>query len=259
MALNLCILGNSHMAAFKLAWEAIKKDHPDVSITFFGGIKGVVNRLHVEDGAIVADNDRIRESLLWTSGGLDRITGDYDAFLLIGMGLSYERLVRMLKSHRLPSMIKTLKHGIQAISETYLQAATEDFYSASGAVQNVERVRAITSAPVFYIPCPLFSERALDDASYAYWHFAKGGDHMLNVYNSMLDRLRERCTVVPQPEETVVDGIFTKGEYCVGAVRLENGLDRLHDVRDYRHMNAEFGEISLRDALAIIRKALADG
>ena len=258
MSLNLCILGNSHMAAFKLAWEAIKQDYPDVRITFFGGIKGVVSRLHVEDGAIVPDNGRIRESLLWTSGGLDRITGDYDAFLLIGMGLSYERLVHMFKNHRLPDMIETLKHSVQPISEAYLRAASEDFYSASGAVQNVEHVHAITSAPVFYIPCPLVSERALDDASYAYWRFVKGRDYMMNVYNSMLDRLRERCTVVPQPEETVVDGIFTKGKYCVGAVRLEKGLDRAHDVRDYVHMNAEFGEISLRDALAIIRKALPD-
>jgi hypothetical protein len=40
MTRRLCLIGNSHLAAFKMGWEAVRADHPEADVTFFVEAKG---------------------------------------------------------------------------------------------------------------------------------------------------------------------------------------------------------------------------
>src|ERR1700748_2002214 len=88
---SICVIGNSHTAAFKQAWDNRAPAVADgVSLTFFAARSQYLDTLVYEPGAFVSRDPELSERLRLTSGGKDRIDlADYDAFVLIGMGYRF--------------------------------------------------------------------------------------------------------------------------------------------------------------------------
>lgn len=249
--MRIAVIGNSHLAAFKLGWAAIENRHSQ-QLTFFGALGGTMNRTQLIDGALTPHSAAGRREFAWTSGGPDRVSGDYDAYILTGLQYSYPHIVHLFRRHRSPAFAEPNgRHGI--VSDSFLREGAAQFLQESAAIHNINLLRQLTKAPILFAPCPFMAHGLLaDDAYNHYWDRSDVREWSYEVYRKSTDDLRGICTVFEQPEETIVDKYFTKDQYSRGSVRLEEGNIRAHGERDFRHMNPTFGALCLDEMLSTL-------
>ena len=85
---KVCAIGNSHAAAYHLAWKHRLKDTlPHVSMTFFAAQSLKLRKLAHEDGALVAHDGELADTFRQRADGKSRIEiAEYDAFVALGLG-----------------------------------------------------------------------------------------------------------------------------------------------------------------------------
>lgn len=256
MSFAIGVVGNSHIAAYKLGWERLKDGHPGIDLTFFGATGRKMGALRVQDGALVPGTEQLKASLKWTSGGQDRIRGGFDAYLVVGMGFSFPLAMRILRTHRPPSLFCPYADR-QLISEECLRQATRGLLMQSIAVRTLRKLRTITDAPIVYVPNPYPTKLVLASPEAGYWGCVPVRQQVFRWYRETLEELGTTCRVMEQPESTIEDGMFTRELFSVGSVRLTQDLDERHPDDDYGHMNGEFGACVLErifdDNLALFR------
>lgn len=225
--MKICVIGNSHVGALKLAWDELRLDYPGKEFTFFACGGSGMKEMVVSNGRFIAGNVRLKRRLEYTSGGVGEVVPeDYDLFLVYGLGLA------------LTPFDETAFYSL-AVKE----AARKDRLEKSLNFRVCELLRTITNKPVFIAHNP-FPSQAL-----------KKGKRV------SIDKVREevswckkflecRASFVSQPEVTIVDGFYTKQEYSKGSRKLETG-DKddgdLHPEDDFTHMNVEYGKVWVRD------------
>lgn len=248
---NIGVVGNSHIASFSLGWDRLKDEFPSIALTFFGGIKGTISKLQVDRDMLVPTTPRAREALVWTSGGLDHIPGNMDAYLVVGMRFSFPHVLEFVRKHRTLD-IYDADENHHLVSESFLRAGLDDMVFANGsAAVMIGQLRQITEAPITLIPAPYMTTEVLTDPPYAkFWGQETLRLFAWRIYRDEIERTRKTIAVVEQPASTVIDDMFTRPEYRRGAIRLVEGLSTEHKERDYRHMNANFGAVCLGQILA---------
>lgn len=254
--MRIGVIGNSHLAAFKLGWEVVKSDYPSIELTFFGSPATSMRLLTVENGAIRPKNEMVAENLRWTSGGLDYISSAFDAYICVGMGFSFVHLVTLLRAHRLSCDYDPENEDQQLISEGFLQRAMEGTLWKSDAAQVIQQVKQISKEPIYYAPNPFGSAEVLQSPEYDYFALEKTRNRAFDFYRKSLQEMPPKwgVTVFPQPEETVVERMFTKPEYSKGSIKLKRGMKSAHKGDDFFHMNSDFGVVSLREILNVISR-----
>lgn len=248
MSQRIALIGNSHAAAFKAGWDAIAGDYPDVELVFFASPASSMRLLKVENGAIVPRREDIQKAFVWTSGGLDRIPGDMDAYILVGMSFSFPHLVALMSAHRPPDAYEP-DGDHQLVSEVVFEAAMNGVLRGSGASANIDRVRAISAAPIYYAPNPYSAETVLNNEAYAYWRKEATCERIFGFYRKAVDELREKCVVIEQPADTVTKRYFTLAEHARNAPKLREGAPANYADDDHGHMNGAFGARHLRAIL----------
>jgi hypothetical protein len=246
------VIGNSHLAAFKLGWELQKAKCPDFSMTFFGSPTTSLRFLKVANGGLWPTDALVTSNLKWTSEGLDHIPGDLDAYICVGMGFSFVHLIALMQSHRIYRDYEKNDEGQQLISEAFLRSAMESTLKNSVAIRLMRLVREVTSAPIYYSPNPYGSVSVLDSSQHTYFRLEKTRAEIFAYYKRSLAELLGPLTVIPfeQPSETIVGEMFTKEIFSKGSVKLKQGMRSIHGDDDHFHMNADFGRLSLQEILA---------
>lgn len=246
--MRLAVLGNSHLAAVRRGWDLVRDDY-DADLTFFASTAGTMRQLKVAGGALVAATPKVRKSLRWTSGGLDRIEGDYDAYVLVGMGVSYQHLMAILATHRTVELSDGGDH--QLISEACLDTALEETVQRSVAMTVARRLKKITDAPLVCCPNPLPSTEVLLREGYEQRRLNGARERVWPFYRHALSAIvGPRCRVVEQPPETLAEHDLTKPEFTRDAVELKEGWGQMPPNRDFWHMNADYGALLLREVFA---------
>lgn len=249
MKLRIGLLGNSHLAAFRLGWNEISHEYPDLDLIFFGAIKGLMTKFAVQNGQMVPTVDRAKESIAATSNGMTFIPGNFDAYLIVGLGYGLERLLINFRRHRPPRFNDAARYNL--ISEDFAIAGMQDYLANCQSMEVVGLLRQITSSPIYIVPSPYFSHDVLTDSGFVSWC----GDVPLrnwvfDFYKSSVEDLSVRFPVIEQPQSTIVDSMFSKAEFCRGGVTLDQNFKNSKlTKKDYRHFNAEFGSVSLREVL----------
>lgn len=244
--MRIAIIGNSHLAAYKLGWENIKLNYPNIECVFFGSPTTSMRALKVDSNTLVPTSDLVRENISWTSGGLDRISGDFDGYVLVGMGFSFVHLMAIIKSHRPKSVFDYKANDHQLISDAFFMSVMKATLHNSTGLNLVDKIKNITLAPLVYAPNPYPEIAILEDASYKYYLFDDLRSKIFNFYKQSFLHLADRGAVIfNQPEITTVDEMFTRHEYSQGSIKLKVGMASKHNDNDYFHMNADFGQLSL--------------
>ncbi|MGE0742041.1 MAG: hypothetical protein AB7O98_11925 [Hyphomonadaceae bacterium] len=257
--MRVALIGNSHAAAYKAAWDEIGGDYAGLDVVFFASPASSMRLMTVENGAIVPKRDDIRQAFSWTSGGLDRIPGDMDAYILVGMSFSFPHLAAILRTHR-PFDAYQAGGGHELVSNAVFEETMRQTLKRSGAAKNIDNVRAISQAPIFYTPNPYSARTVLDHPDYAYWRCEATCARIFAFYRGALAELRRTCTVVEQPAETISQPYFTIPDFARDAPKLRQGAAATYGETDHGHMNAAFGALSLRNILdnhVLKAKALA--
>ena len=88
--MRVCILGNSHVACIKVAWDELGKSHTDYCLTFCAAPGRRLDAMELSGDHLVPSNPQLRRDILTTSGGRDSIAiRDHDAFCIVGLGFRF--------------------------------------------------------------------------------------------------------------------------------------------------------------------------
>ena len=226
--MKICVLGNSHVAAIKLAYEAARPETPH-EITFFAGLGTRMATLQIADGMLVppADDHKIQFAIKTTSGGLSRIDPAlYDRFLIIGM------------SGGVHEMVETVS---RPISEGAKHCAVKDYWHAAPLAPLLQSLRKITDKPITVGVAPLLAQERQNDAGPdAYLQFL--------TLSSRLFFERFEADLMGQPLGSIVNGNATEIGYSRMSERLLAGKDGFavhHPEGENSHMNQSYGALWL--------------
>jgi hypothetical protein len=245
----VCVIGNSHSAAFAKAWtERVEPGLPGVSMTFFAASSQRLRHLVHEDGALTTHEPELAEALAAASGGKTRIEiAAYDAFLLVGLGMriTVPSLCGPFGTigHRSWGPVETL------VSEACFGAMVEAALQESQAFGLIDQIRAAGPRPALLCATPFRSD---EEASYSFRNRNRrfADDTFRGKVIAQCQQIgsalaaRHGGEFVWQDESTISMPGFTKAEFARGAHRLaESEMD------DGLHMNMDFGQIMLTRAL----------
>jgi hypothetical protein len=230
--MRICILGNSHTGALKLAWSKLTASVPQVELIFFAAPGIGFAHADLEGGHLVPRSKRLKELFAYTSGGLESVDiAAYDAFLVYGLGFSIPRA--KIDNHRYSSAV---------VSATYSDLLAKSLNWRLG-----NFVRSVTHAPIYvgHNPVPSLGEvpaalpAADKEMSWSY-------DESAGIFSRIL--AERDMLFIAQPHVTFGEDGMTKREYSFGSLKLDvggrDGSD-VHDADDIGHMNEEFGRIWL--------------
>ena len=216
---RLCILGNSHAACLKDAWDEINADHPEIKTTFFAARGNRLSGLEPDGRALSPagpDAEALAEYLRFISEGADRVAVEaYDLFLVYGLNLGFPDLARFHSSA-----------VAQALADEHIDRSVNAILTS--------RLRSLTDKPIYVAHNPMRTT----PPSY--------GDP--KPYVEVLALLQSRYTpfdalFVPQPKDTRKGESRTLERFATGSRRLDVGRGgAAHAASDNRHMNAEFGK-----------------
>ncbi len=233
--MKICVIGNSHVAVLKHAYDNLPKTAATPELTFFADRGAGVNKLEVTGRKLAppARDRSLLSAIRMTSGGHANIDPDlYDRFLLIGMAADVRQLAEMV---------------LQPISEAARNCAIGDYWSSRAVARMVAKLKAITDKPVIYGVTPLVAAaRKNNDGPAAY-------EKMIALSKQLFfDDMG--VALVAQPVETIVNGYNTALDYARGSIRLQvkkNQGFQQHKVDELHHMNPAYGALWLKRFLAM--------
>jgi len=236
---QVCVIGNSHSACIKLAWNDLKSKFPTIDLTFFAArATGIRSLQPTKDGVLVPISKRLSEALIHTSGGQSIIDlNRYDLVLLVGLTSGYPKFGYYTRAAASRAML--------------------DHIPTTLAFDMVKKIRNVSDIPIFVAHQPLRKEAAegRDDGGVPVVSLERDG---LVPYRKVIDTINEglfdalRARFLDQPAQTITNCFYTKAEYGIGAVRLDLGDGGEESDDDRAHMNARFGDIYLSTHLRAI-------
>lgn len=250
--MKICVLGNSHLAAFKLGWEQIAHGYPGVTADFFGMGRDTFKHTKLENGEIVASKPELVEKMKLFSGGKSAIpVAEYDAFVVVGLVAGMIRLLRYLPGHGIAG---EMEDRPQIVSYEMVQDTWDEYVATTPMPHLIDMLREVSDAPIVHFMRPMRSSAILDDDSARARFFQtmiESGDmpyaHDL-LARVMEPHLKGRMVNVPQPVETTVGMALTDKAFSIGSTTLRDE-DLQHDDDDVSHMNADYGAICMAQAL----------
>jgi len=224
--MKICVLGNSHVASLKNAWEStsICFDKSEVSVTFFAHRRDLMKGLVVtNDNVLKPDNAGLSQALFHTSCGLDHIDPDeYDMFFVYGCGLFINIF------------------DVKKYTSAVLKATAIDAVKNSTSLHLCTELRSVTDKPIYVGHNPLRAKyktelsSQLDDENY---------DRFIKLLQeNVFDELNAR--LLSQPVDTILGGQYTYADYVSNSKRLDIGDEKSnqrHPERNRGHMNDVFG------------------
>jgi hypothetical protein len=245
--IRLCVIGNSHLAAYKLGWDALKAASatPPVQPVFFGAPRDGMRRVKLSGGVITPTRADIGDHFRRMSGGLGEIRlADYDAFLLIGLGASVKRVMRFVRGHGWFGLSENPARTL--VPKAFVQEFLAESYATTRLVEMAAMLRPATPAPILAVAEPNWAASAKDGAGdkpdYGWKRAVEAGDGpaLGAMFEASLGAaLAPHATFVPQAAQTVEDGILSADAYNTHASRLISGEGGGSDAA---HMNGKFGQ-----------------
>ncbi|MCB1343072.1 MAG: hypothetical protein KDK24_18780 [Pseudooceanicola sp.] len=220
----ICILGNSHAAALKHGWDRIGAGFPDVDAHFFTMLGQNLGRLELTDGrlALPKGGGSFRTFPKDIGDSID--IAAYDGFILHGLGLR----------------VRPPKEG--PWSQAVRACAAADAVRDTAMWKLVSDIRSVSAAPVRVGHTPLLAADAVHD---------RGASDALREYLSVISAIiaEAPATLVPQPDETIVNGVWTDPQFNTDVTPIgrdpdeKDGQGQRHS--DNSHMNPAFGALML--------------
>jgi hypothetical protein len=229
---RICVIGNSHCACLKLAWDALSTRYPAIQLTFFAQRGVGMADLTPQGKVLVPANEQLKKAMIYTSGGLGVIDlHAYDAVMTVGYTWGYPP-------------------GQGHFSFAAVSRAMLDFTPRTLAVGMIAKIRAVSDIPIFVAHQPLRRHDGDENADADLGPYRR----LVGLLNAEL-MLPHGAALLAQPPQTIANFFYTRAEFSVGARRLDNGdgdfsEEQRADPRS--HMNARYGDIFLSTHLPTV-------
>lgn len=257
---RLCLIGNSHLAAMKLGWDQLVQVQDPVlkglSITYYGAPRDMLRGLEVRDGCLMPTNATVRDQFV-TLSGMDHLNpADHDAFLLVGLGASFKRVLRLYHACRWPGVTERVE--LPLVSPGFARSFLIEGYRGSRLLDIGQKLASITEKPIFALHEPFWAPRTSPcpgGRDFGWLNAATAGDgvRLAPLFRDALTAATApRIRLLPQPESTIEEHIMTRPEFNRDADKDISGAG---GGRDAAHMNSAFGAEIWRQYLPTIRAA----
>jgi hypothetical protein len=227
---NVFVIGNSHTACLKQAWDNVAVQYPDNTLVFFAHRGKKIADLEIDGDALIATNKSLESALEFTSGGLRQIRpDDADLILLHGLGLKVPHDPKVFYSQKVR------------------ERALLDRIETTRSFDLLQKIRTISNVPVYLNHDPLPARTAATPNGTTDAYYAN-----IDMLNSIVFE-KLHAQVLYQPADTLADSYSTLSAYSKGSSRLSIGHDNdneRHPEIDVYHMNADFGALVLRSLLS---------
>lgn len=264
---KIAIIGKSHVAALKMASEAVSADYPDCELTFFAAPGPLFQKLELDPinrvfGAVregILTNKKL--SLLRKLNKTDKIALDgFDAIVLAGLDVKENLNAQVLRrftidgtNHSKPRRRLSMPAYRAMIAEMVAEALPAPGW------RNWEGPQILAT------PAPRVAENCveLDNTIIVPPINVKSWVPLIErnltqpeIFTIYIEGLREGfaaagITFVPNPDETYGKSGLTKVEFSRGAVNFRTIRNTGMDF-DSKHMNSDFGALCLRNLLDVI-------
>jgi hypothetical protein len=231
--MKICIIGNSHIAALKLAIRRRVYADAENTFTFWGTPGDSFNKIVYADRRFTTPETAMVMEVSdkqYTSLPIDH----FDALVFHGNELCPSLIMESLRM---------FSSDLRNYSFQFLSEGLDRYLATFHAINLATMVARDFAGPVIVSPTPLLSEtpgwlnhRTFDDDEYSY------------LCSLLTNLLRKRSILfAPQPKRTITQGKYTRAKYERGAVELIDLKNK--GFRDYLHMNASYGKLVLKEVV----------
>jgi hypothetical protein len=234
--MKICVIGNSHVACLRAAWDGLEAQYSEHTLTFFAGPMLTIAELSLDEssGQLVPTSEALTESLQMTSGGAESIAlKAYDFFLLVGMGF------------HLPMIPKGYSRAVR-------EGIAKDTFGETPSARVAAMTRLGSEAPIFIVPVPLPIHA--DGSASPLTTLPPRDVAALCSSAHASSRLR----FIAQPAATLEGEWFTQAKFLKDAPRLAHTprkVGKAFGEKNLVHMNADYGAIWLNDFFAKLQPA----
>ena len=214
--MKICVIGNSHVAAIKRAWDEVSCDHPSHELYFFASPGSHLQQLELVGSDLVPKAKGLAENFAFTSGDKTKIELDiFDIFLICGLDFEIPLLDMRL-------------------SRAVLDQTCQDLFTSSlnSVICNLIRKQSKKHIYIFHNPQPARADPdpTLINNKLLYRQVTKIIAENLQIPDAM---------ILLQPDESLQDLWHTFPKFTKGSTRLLS--NQQHPEFEIRHMNKDFG------------------
>lgn len=251
---RICVIGNSHIAAIKQAWDELAPDHPGLKMSFFasGGMR--LKDLKADDGKLAPSTQYLTERFYSDTGEKAIDPSQYDVFILVALGYGLTHIIFTALDYRADSMNTGLSPYKHLVSDACFKEAATDKLDGMAVTSVLRELRSLTDKPVILLAQPLPSARKLYRCKTGQFKdIVNYGDKLMDIWLEYGRKLSKdyRIKIVYQHPVTVKERFFTRGKFS-GGVHLSEKLDdysRPAPPADMHHMNTNFGKLMIKSAM----------
>lgn len=256
----VCAMGNSHLAAAKLGWQAVADRFPAYEFEFFGFPPGtsrsIAEHFEVRDRSIVPVTDVLRRGFEMTAGKTKIDADRYSAFAFFGLGLGGpSNPVNSIYPKY--SLAEHPVAGAFLVSKACLRATIEDRLRSESTLVPLRAIRALSDAPVFWQSTPVPSARIIGDPAYA--KDAISNPAIVSLIKEIYDAKSaeigalESYRYLKQPPTTLDESGLTLDAYISNGVSFTGRAKK----DNISHGNQAYGILIVRALLSELDKALS--
>jgi hypothetical protein len=241
---RVCLIGDSHAAAFKLALDPFRRERDDIHFDVFASAQDSLATCHVLDGIVSPTNNLVRTNFIWTSGGKETIRlADYDdIYFIAGYSPYYIGLYIPWFPVR-PTGRQLTRH----IARNVMTSADPFFELTSAIAAAGARVHLVGQA---FAPersaygAGLRADVLGDESGLA----ARRLEDVKAKIHDEVSAFAGRFSSLARPPPQVLDetGCFTRHVYNRNAIRLTEDMQTPYSEPDDGHANGAYGLEMLR-------------
>lgn len=257
MTLNVCVFGNSHLAAVKDGHTKFGDRWPELNCTFVGAHKAGLAETICENGILRPLSDGAKEDFARLANLEAVDLRKTDAIVIVGAGFAPMRSALLYHKARwadLPSVKANPDPSPDwfLVSKPAFSAMLQAKLVAEPATRFIQILRRDIDKPIFVVSQPRLTTRIMDI-----------GQHRLDIVRSAvnagdaaaLSALYEAnaytlcdalgVTYLAQNPNTITQDLLTADPYTKGAIRLAKLGRFTQPKEDVLHANATYGKIVL--------------
>lgn len=259
--MKVCLIGNSHLATLKRAWD-LREKRSGLELTFFGAASQTTKTVEdIGDGRLMSADPRVRERFRMTSGREYIDVGAYDVFAFVGVGLEFRQYQSRFHKQVLFQHAK-LRPRHNLVSAAAHEQAIRDTFATRPAVHMATAIRSYADKPIVLVHSPCPAETIVGQKTFEVIAKDKSDPFLRALYelylnNAQLMTESRGWSYLPQPPETLFGPGLTLEAYSqnsrdVGWTADTKGPPTRGD--DW-HMNAAYGTLVLDALLAKVSTA----
>lgn len=246
--IRIALLGDSHLANWKRAWDSFGKDHKSVDLVFFAAAGTRLDCCAPQGDRLAFEDEEVARWIEITSGGRrELVPADYDVLCVVGLRFGVRTATDLYTKWRADSH-RGREGKFHLVSDGCFHDAVSDRLNASPAMILVRKLRRITDKAIWLAVQPAPSEIILTAEKFPKsLHWATTANDAPSLRATYEDACRalaaEDVMVLDQPAATLASPVLSKDEY-----RRESDT-----TLDWTHLNNAYGEIALRDLLSHVQ------